>query len=71
MKIYIVIEDVDDYAECGGGEFPDAVFLNYANAKKYAERKQRGYNIQDEFNAGRITWRIDTWETADERENER
>lgn len=71
MKIYVVIEDVNDYAECGGGEFPNAVFLNYVNAKKYVERKQQETDALDEFNNGRITWRVDTWETADERENEK
>ena len=65
MKIYVVIRDVDDYLECGGGDFPDAVFLNYTNAEKYVEKKQR--ETDDE----RITWRIETWETADEKKNER
>lgn len=65
MKIYVVIEDVNDYPECGGGDFPDAVFLNYTNAERYVE-KQR-CETDDE----RITWRIETWETADEKENER
>ena len=41
MKIYVVIEDIDDYPECGGGEYPYAVFLNYVNAEKYARRKQQ------------------------------
>lgn len=63
MKIYVVIEDVNDYPECGGGDFPDAVFLNYTNAERYVERKQ--YETDDE----RITWRIETWETADEKED--
>ena len=40
MKIYVVIEDIDDYPECGGGEYPDAVFLNYVNAEKYATKKR-------------------------------
>lgn len=26
MKIYVVIEDIDDYYDCGGGAYPDAVF---------------------------------------------
>jgi hypothetical protein len=65
MKIYVVIEDVDDYPECGGGDFPDAVFLNYTNAERYVEKKR--CETDDE----RITWRIETWETADEKENER
>lgn len=63
MKIYVVIEDVNDYPECGGGDFPDAVFLNYTNAERYVERKQ--CETDDE----RITWRIETWETADEKED--
>ena len=41
MKIYVVIEDIDDYPECGGGAYPDAVYLNYANAEKYATRKKK------------------------------
>ena len=41
MKIYVVIEDIDDYPEGGDGEFPDAVFLNYTNAERYAKRKQQ------------------------------
>ena len=71
MKIYVVIEDIDDYPENGGGDYPCAVFLNYANAAKDAERKQRDANIVDEFNAEthRITYRVETWETADEKEN--
>lgn len=70
MKIYVVIEDIDDYPECGGGEYPDAVFLNYVNAVKYAKRKQHETDTWDEFKTGRITWRIETWETADEKENQ-
>ena len=71
MQIYVVIEDIDDYPECGGGEFPDAVFLNYVNAGKYARRKQQETDSWNEFktNNHRITWRVETWETADEREN--
>lgn len=64
MKIYVVIEDVDDYPECGGGEYPDAVFLNYTNAEKYTKQKQQEPDTQDN-----ITWRVETWETADEKEN--
>ena len=69
MKIYVVIEDIDDYYDCGGGEYPCAVFLNYANAERYAQRKQREANAQDEFNILCTTWRVETWETIDEREN--
>ena len=65
MKIYVVIEDINDYPECGGGEYPDAVFLNYANAEKYVQRKQRETNLWDEFNINRTIWRIETWETTD------
>lgn len=68
MKIYVVIEDINDYPECGGGEFPDAVFLNYANAERYAQQKQQETNTWDEFDNGRTTWRVETWETADGRE---
>ena len=70
MKIYVVIEDINDYPECGGGEFPDAVFLNYVNAEKYAKRKRQETKVWDEFNANRISWRVETWETADEKENQ-
>lgn len=66
MKIYVVIEDIDDYPENGGGEYPDAVFLNYANAEKYAKRKQQETDI---WNVPHTTWKIETLETADEREN--
>jgi hypothetical protein len=69
MKIYVAIEDIDDYPEAGGGAYPDAVFLNYANAEKYAERKQRETDAEDEFNTNRTSWRVETWETADEKEN--
>lgn len=69
MKIYVVIEDINDYPEAGGGAYPDAVFLNYTNAVKYAKRKQREADTWDEFETGRITWRVETWETADEKEN--
>lgn len=69
MKIYVVIEDIDDYPECGGGEYPDAVFLSYVNAVKYAKRKQQETDTWDEFKTGRTTWRVETWETADEKEN--
>ena len=68
MKIYVVIEDIDDYPECGGGEFPDAVFLNYANAEKYATRKRQEANALDDFERDRTSWRIEDWETADEME---
>ena len=70
MKIYVVIEDIDDYPECGGGEYPDAVFLNYVNAVQYAKRKQYETDIEDEFDSQRITWRVETWETADKEEDE-
>ena len=70
MKIYVVIEDIDDYPECGGGEYPDAVFLNYINAEKYTHRKQQETKARDKYDRERTTWRIETWETADERENE-
>ena len=69
MKIYVVIEDIDDYPECGGGEYPDAVFLNYVNAERYARRKQQETDTWDEFHTNRTTWRVETWETADEKEN--
>lgn len=68
MAIYVVIEDIDNYPECGGGEFPDAVFLNYANAERYAKRKQQEADAWDEFNTNRTTWRVETWEIADEKE---
>lgn len=67
MKIYVVIEDINDYPECGGGEFPNAVFLNYANAERYAQRKQQETNTWDEFDNGRTTWHVETWETIDEK----
>ncbi len=71
MKIYVVIEDIDDYPECGGGEYPDAVFLNYVNAEKYARRKQQETNTWDDaYDRHRTTWRVETWETADEKENQ-
>ena len=63
MKIYVVIEDIDDYPECGGGEFPDAVFMNFANAVKYAEQKNRK-RLHENYN-----YYVEPWETADEREN--
>ena len=69
MKIYVVIEDIDDYPEAGGGAYPDAVFLSYVNAVRYANRKQQETDTWDEFNTGRTTWRVETWETADERKN--
>lgn len=68
MKIYVVIEDIDDYPECGGGEFPDAVFLNYANAEKYATRKKAETKAWDKHDRDRTTWRVEAWETADEME---
>ena len=70
MKIYVVIEDIDDYPECGGGEYPDAVFLNYTNAEKYAKRKRQEIKAWgDRYDRERTTWRVETWETADEKEN--
>lgn len=51
------------------GRTPDAAFLNYANAEKYAQRKQQETDMSDEFDTNRTTWRVETWETADEREN--
>lgn len=69
MEIYVVIEDIDDYPECGGGEYPDAVFLNYANADKYATRKKAETKAWNKHDRDRTTWRIEAWKTADEREN--
>lgn len=63
MKIYVVIEDIDDYPEMGGGSYPDAVFLNYANAEKYAGRKNKERFRQN------YSYYVETWETADEKEN--
>ena len=65
MKLYVVIEDIDDYPECGGGESVDAIFLNYANAERYATEKKIEANTRGIFN---IFWRVETWETADEME---
>lgn len=65
MKIYVVIEDIDDYPECGGGAYPDAVYLNYANAEKYAARKKKEVDDLDRTN---VFYRVETWETADEKE---
>ena len=67
MRIYVVIEDIDDYPECGGGEYPNAVFLNYANAEKYAAKKKIEANAQNRFN---VFWRVEPWETLDEKEEE-
>lgn len=64
MKIYVVIEDIDDYPEEGGGVFPDAVFLNYANAEKYAKRQNK-----ERFNK-KYSYYVETWETADEKESQ-
>ena len=66
MKIYVVIEDIDDYPECGGGEYPDAVFLSYANAEKYAAKKEKEAIAWDKTN---IFYRVETWETDDEKES--
>lgn len=63
MKIYVVIEDIDAYPEEGGGTYPDAVFLNRANAEKYAERKIRERYFEN------YNYYVETWETADERED--
>lgn len=67
MKIYVVIEDIDDYPEDGGGEYPDAVFLNYVNAERYATRKRMEANTWGKTN---VFYRVETWETADEKEEE-
>ena len=63
MKIYAVIENIDDYSEEGGGECPDAIFLNYTNAEKYANQKNK-----DRFSK-KYSYYVETWETADEKEN--
>ena len=70
MEIYVVIEDIDDYPECGGGEYPDAVFLNPVNAEKYAERKRQEAKAWTVYDREITTWRVETWETADEKENQ-
>jgi hypothetical protein len=62
MEIYVVIEDIDDYPECGGGEYPDAVFLNRSNAEKYINRK-----MKERINASYIYY-IQTWKTSDSEE---
>ena len=69
MKIYVVIENIDDYPECGGGEYPNAVFLNYANAEKYATKKKTETKNWDKYGKERTTWRVEVWETADEKES--
>lgn len=66
MKIYVVIEDVDDWSE-DGGEYPKAVFLNYANADKYATKKTIEANTEDETD---VSYRVETWETFDEKMDE-
>lgn len=68
MKIYVVIEDVDDWPENGGGEYPVAIFLNYANADKYATRKKIQANTR---NKTYVYYRVETWETFDEKMDER
>ena len=68
MEIYVVIEDIDDYPECGGGEYPDAVFLDYINAVIYVAKKKAEAEGWDEYNRNRTTWRIETWKTADKEE---
>ena len=63
MKIYVVMEDINAYPEEGGGTYPDAVFLNHTNAKKYAEQKNKE-RFRKNYN-----YYVETWETADEKEN--
>lgn len=65
MRIYVVIEDIDDYLECGGGENTDAIFFNYANAENYAAKKKIKANADERFN---VFYRVEAWETADEME---
>ena len=67
MRIYAVIQDIDDYPECGGGESTDAIFLNYANAEKYATKKKIEANARGVRN---VFWRVEPWETADEMEGQ-
>lgn len=67
MRIYVVIKDIDDYPECGGGEYPDAVFFNYTNAENYAAKKKVEANARKRFN---VFYKVEAWETADEMENE-
>lgn len=66
MKVYVVIKVIDAYPECGGGKYPDAIFLNYANADKYAVKKNIETNACNKTN---VFYKIETWETADEKEN--
>lgn len=67
MRIYVVIKDIDDYLEDGGGEYPEALFLNYANADKYATRKKKEANA---WNITNVFYRIEAWETADGEEKD-
>lgn len=60
MNLYVVMENIDDYPECGGGEYPDAVFFHRDNAEKYVERKQK--EKVDE----RYSYYIQIWVTSDE-----
>ena len=71
MELYVVIEVIDDYPENGGGEYPDAVFLDYINAVIYATRKKIETETWNEYDRSRTTWRVETWKTADEKENEK
>ena len=60
MKLYVVVEDIDDWAENGGGVYPIAIFLNAENAQKYVEKR-----MENRHN-NKYSYFIETWNTADE-----
>jgi len=65
MTIYIVIKKINDYPECGGGKYTDAVFLNYANADKYVTQKKIETNALGKTD---VFYSVEAWETADKME---
>lgn len=63
MKIYVVVKIIDDCPECGGGKYPDEVFLDFDKAARHVRKRQYGTDYRDR---NRIFWRLETWEAKEE-----
>lgn len=63
MKIYVVVKVIDDWSACGGGKYPNEVFLDFDKAARYVQKKKHETDYRDR---GRISWRLETWEAKKE-----
>ena len=62
MKVYVVVKIVKNWPACGGGKYPDEVFLNYEKAKRHVLRRQYETDYSDR---NRIFWHLEEWEVKE------